>query len=91
MKNLAKCLTAIAAIAIFAAPATAGNFKLKNGGGQTVGGFSSGQQNRNAAKDDTYPTPGAAASACGGMGNVGMIYDPSPDGPKNRVYFCAEV
>lgn len=91
MKTIAKGIGAAVIITAMAVPATAAGFKAKSGGGSAIGGFSSGQTNRNTAKDDTYPTPGAAASACGGMDNVGMIYDPSPDCPKNRRYFCAEV
>ncbi|MFK5979877.1 MAG: hypothetical protein QM488_13420 [Rhizobiaceae bacterium] len=42
-----------------------------------------------AAKGDGYPTPGKAFQACGGAGNVFVMYDIGPDGQKsNHSYHC---
>ncbi len=51
-----------------------------SGGGQTA--YPSGE----------FPTPGAAAAACGGMGNVGSIQDTSDDGVQHPIrYYCAKL
>ena len=42
-----------------------------------------------AATSDGYPTPGRAFEACGGAGNVFVMYDILPDGTEtNHSYHC---
>ena len=42
-----------------------------------------------SAAGDGYPTPGRAFEACGGAGNVFVMYDIQPDGSHtNHSYHC---
>lgn len=44
-----------------------------------------------SAKGDGYPTPGRAFEACGGAGNVFVMYDIGPDGQtSNHSFHCVD-
>lgn len=50
-----------------------------------------GMKRHGIAAADGYPTPGKAFEACGGAGNVFVMYDELPDGTRtNDSYHCVD-
>jgi len=83
-------LAATAAL-IATSVATAGHAGMKRHGIAAAGGMQLAAKGGGGSTADGYPTPGRAFEACGGAGNVFVMYDELPDGTRtNHSYHCVD-
>ncbi|MBO6551530.1 MAG: hypothetical protein JJ926_09420 [Roseitalea sp.] len=92
MTRLSKFAALAAGAALIATAATtAGHAGMKRHGIAAAGTMQLAAKAGGGSAADGYPTPGKAFEACGGAGNVFVMYDELPDGTRtNHSYHCVD-
>ncbi|MBO6637407.1 MAG: hypothetical protein JJ920_05680 [Roseitalea sp.] len=92
MTRFAHHVALAATAALIATTATtAGHAGMKRHGISAAGGMQLAANAGRGSTADGYPTPGRAFEACGGAGNVFVMYDELPDGTRtNHSYHCVD-